>query len=195
MIDQELTIIDAATPFLQYMAQTKPDWMRKAMKSAGWMIQKEIKVGIRSGSPGGQAYAQFMPPDMRRKLEKAFGNRGKRKYVPLGKLANAVGYQYDQSKQSVKIGWLSGSAVKLGEKIESGSEKTITPKMRDYFFVSGVPLSAKEKLVIPARKTYGPMERQVQPKVAGYVEDKIFEYMQKGTPGPSTTRRKYRVRG
>lgn len=195
MIEQELTIIDAATPFLQYMAQTKPDWMRKAMKSAGWMVQKEIKAGIKSASPNGRAYAKFMPSKMRSKLEKAFGNRGKRNYIPFGKLANAIGYQYDQSIQTVKVGWLSKSAVKIGEKLESGYKRVITRKMRDYFFMSGVPLSSKNEMVIPARKTYGPMKEKVEPKIASYVENKILEYMQKGTPGPSTTRRRYRVRG
>lgn len=60
MSNEPITITDTATPYLNFIAETKPDWMRKALKSTGWMMQKEIKQGIRSGAPGGRRYPNFM---------------------------------------------------------------------------------------------------------------------------------------
>ena len=47
MSNSPITITDTATPYLEFIAKTKPDWTRKAMKSVGWMMQKEIKAGIK----------------------------------------------------------------------------------------------------------------------------------------------------
>ena len=144
MSNEPITITDTATPYLNFIAETKPDWMRKALKSTGWMMQKEIKQGIRSGAPGGRKYPNFMAPARRAAFESAFGaklrkayqsgGRAEREawgsksrnalldmgisartigYSPLGKLSNAVGYQYDKGKQSVRVGWLSNSAKRL----------------------------------------------------------------------------------
>ena len=195
MIDTDLYIIDGATPWLDYMAVTKPDWVRKALKSFGWYAQQRIKAGIRSGAPGGQTYAPFMPPDMRAKLEESFGNNVPRKFWPLGKLANAVGYQYEEGNNLVRVGWLSESAIKLGEKIEQGSSKTITEQMRRYFWAAGIPLSNKPQILVPARQTYGPMAAMLAPKAAHCMEDKIIEYMTTGAPPSRAKSKKYRVRG
>lgn len=32
MSNEPITITDEATPYLEFIAKTKPDWMRKAMK-------------------------------------------------------------------------------------------------------------------------------------------------------------------
>ena len=194
MINADLLIIDGATPWLEYMASTKPDWMRKALKSFGYYAQQQIKTGIRSGAPGGNAYAEFMPPDMRAKIEAVFG-KGKKRYGPLGKLVNAVGYQYDEGNNIVRVGWLSNSAVKLGEKIEQGYSKTITDKMRKYFWASGVPLTDKTEINVPARHTFGPIQSILAAKAATYIEDKILEYAMTGAPSVRTKAKKYRVRG
>lgn len=192
--DLEITINDSATAFFKYMADTKPEWMRKSMKSAGWWMQKEIKKGIRSGAPGGVRYKPFMPSGMRSNLEKTFGNGGKKTYAPLGKLSNAVGYQYKPEESAVVVGWLSRSAVKLGEKIESGFERIITQKMRNYFFVAGVPLSQKSSMIVAARKTYEPMRNMLEPKTSIYVEDKLYDYMNQAPQKQGTSsRRRYRV--
>ena len=52
MSNEPITITDTATPYLNFIAETNPDWMRKALKSTGWMLQKEIKECIRSGARG-----------------------------------------------------------------------------------------------------------------------------------------------
>jgi hypothetical protein len=194
MIQADLLIIDGATPWLEYMATTKPDWMRKSLKSFGWYSQQQIKAGIKSSAPGGRGYVEFMPPDMRAKLEAVFGNRPKKRYGPLGKLVNAVGYEYDTAKNLVRVGWLSASAVKLGEKIEQGYTKAVTDKMRKYFWAAGVSLSAKSEINVAARHTFGPMQAMLAPKASAYIEDKILEYAKAGAPAACTKNKKYRVR-
>lgn len=194
MIHADLLIIDGATPWLEYMATTKPDWMRKALKSFGYYSQQQIKAGIRRGAPGGQGYAEFMPPDMRARIEAVFGNSPKKRYGPLGKLVNAVGYEYDAANTLVRVGWLSASAVKLGEKIEQGFSKTVTDKMRKYFWAAGVPLSAKKEINVAARHTFGPMQSILAPKASAHIEDKILEYARAGAPPARTKTKKYRVK-
>jgi len=175
MANLKIDISDGATPFLQDMIKNQPLWTRKAMQSTGLFVRKEIKDGIKSVAPGGVRYAKFMPAEMRAKLEKS----GKKKFSTLGKMANAVRSKYDPSDLSVSIGWLSRSAIKRGEKIESGQVRPITQKMRDYFKSRNVPLSAKPAMVIPARKTFEPMRNALEGKIGQKVEDKIWEYINK----------------
>jgi hypothetical protein len=92
------------------------------------------------------------------------------------------------------VGWLSASAVRLGEKVEAGSAKAVTEKMKRFFFASGVPLVEGTINVAP-RKTFGPMQNVLAPKASEHIEGKIIEYMNGSTPGSSTTRRRYRVWG
>jgi len=171
----EINISNGATPFLQDMIKNQPIWTRKAMQSTGLFVRKEIKDGIKSGAPGGVRYAKFMPAEMRAKLEKT----GKKKFSTLGKMASAVRSKYDPSNLSVSVGWLSRSAIKRGEKIESGQVRPITQKMRDYFKSRNVPLSAKPAMIIPARRTFEPMRNALEGKIGKMVEDKVWDYINK----------------
>lgn len=226
MSNSPITITDTATPYLEFIAKTKPDWTRKAMKSVGWMMQKEIKAGIKSGSPGGHKYANFMPPTMRAQFEAAFGAKVRRAYqdggkahregwglksraqliaggvkettvgyTPLGKMFRAVGYQYDARSQSVKVGWLSSSAKRLGEQIERGYTKQITEPMRRTLFAGGFQLAkGKTSFRIKPRKTFGPMRTALQPKLVPYLESKIGEYALGKNTQFASSRRAYKVR-
>lgn len=225
MSNEPITITDSATPYLEYLARTKPDWMRKAMKSMGYMMSKAIKEGIKSGAPGGKKYASFMPPAMRAQLEAAFGAKVRRAYrqggkadregwtyksrdeliaggvkagtvgyTPLGKMYRAVGYQYDAKSESVKVGWLSNSAKKLGEQIEKGYTKEITENMRKKLYAHGFQLAkGKTTFVIKPRETFGPMRVVLQPKLVPFLEKKIGEYALGNTSWGSSNR-VYKVR-
>lgn len=176
----EIQIIDNATPWLRNMAQNAPAWERKALKSAGWMMQKEIKAGMKSGAPGGRKYAETMPAAKRRKLENALGNKAKRNYPIMGKLVKAIGYKY-RNDQTLHVGWLSASAANIGGKMEKGFQRNISDNMRRAFGAAKIPLSrGKNRIVIPARPTMGPMQTVLAPKVFPYIEQKFFEYAQKG---------------
>lgn len=199
MINTDLTIIDHCSPWMQYMAQTKTDWTRKAMKSAGWWMQQEIKKGIRSGAPGGQKYVDRMSNAKRRDIDDVMVNKDaqrkpKRNYQMLGDLVKAVGYEYKDG--SVRVGWLSKGAVRIGQWQESGVTQSVTDKMRGMLFSADVGIKqGKNSIITPARPTFGPMKRVLEPQIAGYMENKIIEYMEKGAPGPAKYKRKYRVRG
>jgi len=191
-----VTVEDEATPWLQWAMTEFPDFRRKALKSLGWYMQKEIKKGIKSRAPGGRAYAPFLPAKVRRKLDEAFDKKGKRSYAPLGGLAKAVGYQY-KSSGDVVVGWLSESAVRLGTKQEKGAKVRITGKMRRAYLAAGIGIKpGRKEVVIPARPTIEPMSDVLVPKAAGYVEGKIWGYLTKGSPiNVPKSRRKYVVRG
>jgi len=200
MIELELKIIDAATPFLNYMAQTKPDWMRKSLKSAGWWMGQEIKKGIRSGAPGGQKYIERMSNQRRQDIDDIMASKNanrkpQRSYPIMGDLPKSVGYQYSES--SVLVGYLSKGAVRIGQWQENGVTQTVTDKMRRLMFGADIGLQQGRNFIItPARPTFAPMKRALEPKIADYIETKIINYMQKGTGWePSTKTRKYRVRG
>lgn len=177
----EIKIIDNATPWLKGMAAGAPEWKRKALKSAGWMMQKEIKAGIRSGAPGGRRYTKGLPADKRKMLEKMLGNKGKSKYPMMGRLVNAVGYQYKDGR--VVVGWLSASAVNIGTKQELGLIRQVTDNMRYAFWAAGIPISRdRSTIAIPARPTFAPMRTVLEPKVMPWVEAKIIEYANSGAP-------------
>lgn len=186
-------IIDSATPFLQGLADTKPEWMRKALKSVGWMMQQEIKRGIRSGAPGGKKYVEGMSTARRREIDDQ-KDGPKKSYRTLGKLVNAVGYQYKPTAQEVTVGWLSSSAVRLGTWQEKGVKEPVNMGMRRLFLSAGVGLT-KSMIEIPARPTFDPMAEYLEPKITPYLEEKIASYVNGFSPPASTNRRKYRVRG
>lgn len=178
-----VTVEDEATPWLLWAMNEFPDLQRKAMKSLGWHMQREIKKGIRSRAPGGRAYAPFLPAKKRRELDKAFGRQGQRSYRPLGGLVKAVGYHYSKQTGGVVVGWLSASAAKFGEIHEKGKKVRVTKKTRLAFLSAKLGMKpSTTEIDIPARPTIGPMRDVLLPKAPKYVEDKIFGYLTKGVP-------------
>jgi hypothetical protein len=219
MDNRTVTVQDMATPWLRYMMQMQPEYLRKSMKSLGWYMQKEIKAGIKSKSPGGSSYTPFMDPRIRAQLEGkrersavlqhlAQGSRAyrgiakyqtmhitgrRRQYAPMGKLKNAIGYQYDDAAKQLKVGWLSKAAVRLGEIMENGGTKTVTPALRKYYWAHGVPINNDKTVIkIPARPTIEPMRKVLLPQMVPYIEKKMIELWYGQVTSPSATR-KYKV--
>jgi hypothetical protein len=184
---------DHAAPWLKWAMAKFPDYQRKALKSAGWYGQKEIKAGIRSGAPGGQKYKERMSAKKRAKLER----RKSTKFPWLGKLVQAIGYQYLEAQGAVVIGWLSNSAIRLGQKHEGGASRIVTPDIRRRYFAAGIGIS-KKVIQVPKRPTIEPMAAELAPKWAPYIEEKIRSYIEKdgriAFSAPSS-RRKYTVKG
>ena len=190
-------INDTATPFLKRVAGQLPNEFDRALKSTGWWLRSEIREGIQQGAPGGQPYKQFsgLPTKLSRetsyyrKAAKAGRDtsrirryqrisRGERR--PLGRLGSAVRYRYYKDSRRVIIGWISQSAEKLGTMHEKGGQVAITPKMRQMFMASGIGLSAgKTHIYIPRRPTIGPEYTENAPKIPDYIEDKIWNYLEK----------------
>lgn len=185
---------DNATPFLQMVLRENPQWMSSALKSTGYWAQKEIKAGIRSGTPGGRKYADLTPLWMRRKLDKAFSHRVKRNYKPLGQLVQAV--EYDGKKASkglVTVGWFSRSAVHLGSKHEKGFFTEINEKMRQTFKISGIKLpEEKRQISVIARPTFKPMKPIIDLGAPAHFQNKLIDYLQGASErSKAASRRRY----
>lgn len=213
-MNDPVIIKDNATPYLIYMMAAAPANFRKAMKSLGWYMQKEIKAGIRSKNPGGEHWADFIDPRIRAQLEgKTKRNmvrilkkdeNWKRKYAqdesgksvtykPYGKLQRAIGYAYSREEGKLEVGYLSKSALRLGTMMENGVSKPVTAGVRKMYFAHAVPIGPhKEIIKIPPRPLMQPMRKILMPQMVPYLEKKLIEYWLKGTDFVSSSR-KYKV--
>lgn len=202
---QHISIMDNASPVIRWTIANKPEWLRKALKSTGNMMRKEIQAGIRSGAPGGVPYAKFFDYRIRAVLDSRERRLTRRKYQPLGKLWRAVKYKYcgagpAGSSQYVVVGWTSDSAVRLGKMMEEGFTRNVTPKVRARFDAAFARLGlktrlTKDTLTTPARKTIGPMRAVLAPKLGPYVANKFMYYLKYGAPDSRWGGRRYNVKG
>lgn len=214
MADDKFVIEDNATPYLQYMIQAGPEQVSKAMKSLGWYMQKEIKAAIKTQSPAGTKWKQFMDPRIRAQLEGksarpmlsvlanhekgwrrkyAQNDEGKSvRYQPFGKLQRAIGYQFDKKSQTLMVGYLSASALKLGTMMEEGFTKDVTEQMQKFFYAHGVPIK-KEQIKVSARPLMAPMKKKLLPEAVPYIEGKLQEYFDNNSMHFNTSSRKYKV--
>ena len=183
----EIDVTDEIQPTLEGLAGNNKKAMRSAVKSLGWFLQKRIKKGVESGSPGGDAFQERIPHEIRRKLQG--GSAAKKWY---GQMRNAIGYQYEDGV--LRIGWTSKTAAMYGRKQEFGYRTTVTDEIRRKYAEVGVPLSKNTKyLYLPARNVFDPMSEELQPEIAPYVQQKLNEYTDKTVAFAKKARRKYKV--
>lgn len=187
----KIDLKDEFSPYVKFILATKPEWVSKIMKSLGWQIQQETKKGIKEGSPGGERFSPFSPINLRSKMRKKPGRASK---TPLGKLVNAIGYEFKSIEQAVNVGWLSQSAASLGWKAEKGSTQQVTDKMRRKYSALGIPV--KDKIKRPARPIWEPTIKFMQPRIASHFENQINKYLIDDVPKSSVAQsKKYRVFG
>lgn len=191
MIKMDVKLVDLATPHFRRLSNEFPNYFNRALRSTGWWLRKEVQEGIRSGAPGGRRYARYSGVTTSRVLDahrgRGFTKTGKRRaprrnladHKPMGKLYQATRYKHYKDSNRVLIGWISKSAEELGTTQERGKSIPITPKMRRFFWASGVPLSPRKRyLYIPKRLTIEPEYRENAPRVAGYIDRKIGDYLE-----------------
>lgn len=191
MIKAEVKIVDLATPKMRRLSNEFPGYFPRALKSTGWWLREEIKSGIRSGAPGGVKYKAYSSITKSRVLDSMRGRgkttRGKwraprrrlAEHKPMGKLYQATRYKYYGDSKRVLIGWINRSAEEIGTVQEQGKSIPITPKMRKFFWASGIPLrKSKSHIYIPRRLTIEPEYRANAPLVTGYISDKIKGYIE-----------------
>lgn len=201
----DLAVIDTATPFLTWIVRNMPDMERRALKSTAMFFQKEIKAGIRSGSPGGVRYKDLS--GVRRSISggKKILKRTTKDRKPLARLANAVGWKHYPESHRVVIGWLSKSSARLGAIQEKGKVIPITTKMRrmaasGFRTRKGLPLPGRvifdddtRDIRIPARPTIGPMYEKLKGMAVRRMEDEIWKRMHQA-PKVASRQRKYDVK-
>lgn len=191
----KIEYLDSASPWLEWAAKEYPNYATRALKSAGYWVSQEIKKGIKSGAPGGQRYAPTLPTHTRQLIDMAFGKKEKKDYPILGRLRNAIGYEYEKNNNAVRVGWLSISAVRLGKRLEDGFTTKVTAKMRKALAAVGLGMSGKSFFRAPPRPTIEPMYNALHKRIAPYMEEKIWQYINGAGGGPAKTRRKYLVKG
>jgi hypothetical protein len=181
---------------LEWAAKEFPKFTASALKSTGWMMQKEIKKGITSKAPGGKAYLPTMPAKKRKLFEQAFGRVAKGQYPVMGKLKQAIGYEFNKKRMEVTVGWLSISAVQLGKKLEEGFRTPVSDRTRRALARVGI-FARSDTWDVPPRPTIGPMFDYLEPRIHPYLEEKIWSKVEgQGQSGTARNpRKKYIVKG
>lgn len=189
-------ITDYATSWLEWAAKEFPKFTASALKSTGWMMQKEIKAGITRKAPGGKAYLPTMPAKKRKLFEQAFGRTPKGQYPVMGKLRQAIGYEFNKNRQEVTVGWLSISAVRIGKRLEEGFRTPVSDKMRLALASVGI-FTRSDVWDVPPRPTIGPMFDYLEPRIQPYLEEKIWGKVEgQGQSGAAKNpKKKYIVKG
>lgn len=184
-----LYVTDEIEPLLERMSANNKRMLTSVAKSWGWFQQREIKKGVKSGSPGGATFEQRTPIEMRRALQG--GSAAKQWY---GKMLRAIGYQYKDGK--VEIGWTSRTSAMYGRKQEFGYQTPVTEEIRRKFARAGYPLRGDTKyLELPERNVFDPMAGELQPQLSPFVQNRINDYQTGNVEFSKKARRKYKVYG
>ncbi|WP_405379570.1 hypothetical protein [Phascolarctobacterium sp.] len=184
MID--VSIRDEITPLITEQMRKTPAFMRGLTKSIGWYVQKGVKTAITRNQISA-GWEERIPLGIRRKLDE----KAPRQWY--GRLKQAIGYQYKDGV--VEIGWTSSTSAMEGRIQEFGTQRNVTPVLRAYFAKHGVPLKeSTTKLDVPARPVFEPAMDVVEPGIAGHVDSKVKQFMEKGSfGGKAKSSRKYVV--
>ncbi len=183
----EISVTDEIEPFLARTLKHNEAYLRHVSKSLGYFIQKRVKEGMISGSPGGESFAERIPWSVRQAVQG--GNAARSWY---GKMRNAVVYQYENGV--VRVGWGSVTAASYGEKQESGYATAVTGAVRAKWAKAGRPLKRDTtELETPARPVFEPMANLLYPEFVPYIEEKLKSYMQENVSYSKKSRRKYKV--
>lgn len=182
-----IDVTDEIAPFLERMAGHTNRSIQSAAKSLGWFLQREIKKGVKSGSPGGESFQARMPHALRAKLQ---GGSAARQWY--GRMTRAIGYQYKDGV--LRIGWTSKTSAMYGRKQEFGFRTKVTEAIRKKFAEAGIPLKkSKAYLDLPARNVFEPMSDELQPQIGPYMQERLNEYGHRNVEFAKKARRKYRV--
>lgn len=172
----QIDISDSITPTFKELLRENKRWAGRVGKSLGYFVSTEVKKGAQSGSPGGESFEPRIPYTARR----AISNASKSWY---GRMRQAIGYTY--SNGSVYIGWTSPTSAKYGRMQEYGFERRVTPALRSHWAKAVAKSRGSLHMLsgdtteidVPARPLFDPMYKELQPKLAPYVEDKLKSYV------------------
>lgn len=185
----EINVTDEIAPLLERMAAHNKGFLKSAAKSLGYFAQKEIKQEVRTGAPGGANFAERRPHKFRAALQ---GGSAARQWY--GKMLRAIGYQYADGV--VRIGWTSRTSAMYGRKQEEGYETPVTSAVRERYREAGFKIGNNTKyLITPARPVFEPMAGVLEPQIAPYIQQKLYDYAVENVEYSKKARRKYKVYG
>lgn len=175
-----LSIDDGGGRYLRRLADQFPREFAKAIKSAGWALRKDLQDDIYNGGPGEARWSPLSDPHAGRVFDDAKGIQRAPRTHPMGQLVRAIGYRYDRSSQSVRVGWLSHSAAKRGAELQLGFRTRVTKKMRRFFWAIGVPIAKGATMIeTPGRDLFDTVMRHRERAIQQYVERKVHEHVRK----------------
>lgn len=175
-----LIVDDGGGRYLRHLAAQFPREFARALKSAGWALRKDLQTDIYQGGPGGARWMPLSGPHRGQIFDDAKGYRRVPRTHPFGQLVRAIGYKYDATTMSVRVGWLSHSAAKRGAELQRGFRTRVTKKMRRFFWAIGVPLRKGTTMIeSPGRDLFDTVLRLRQKAILNYVENKVHESVRK----------------
>ena len=190
----EINVTDEIAPLLERMAAHNNGFLISAAKSLGYFVQKEIKQEVKTGAPGGANFVERRPHKFRAALQ---GGSAARQWY--GKMLRAIGYQYADGV--VRIGWTSRTSATYGRKQEEGYETPVTSAVRERYRKAGFSIGKNTKSTIiskgisAARPVFEPMAGVLQPQIAPYIQQKLYNYAVENVEYSKKARRKYKVYG
>lgn len=175
-----MSVDDGGGRYLRRLASQFPREFAKALKSAGWSLRKDLQDDIYKGGPGEARWSPLSGPHAGRVFDDAKGIQRVPRTHPMGQLVRAIGYRYDRSSQSVRVGWLSHSAAKRGAELQRGFRTRVTNKMRRFFWAIGVPIAKGTTMIeTPGRDLFDTVMRHRERAIQQYVERKVHEHVRK----------------
>ncbi len=175
-----LSIDDGGGRYLRRLASQFPREFAKAIKSAGWALRKDLQDDIYKGGPGEARWSPLSGPHAGRVFDDAKGIQRVPRTHPMGQLVRAIGYRYDRSSQSVRVGWLSHSAAKRGAELQRGFRTRVTKMMRRFFWAIGVPIAKGTTMIeTPGRDLFDTVMRHREKAIQRYIENKVHDLVRK----------------
>jgi len=150
-----------------------------------------MKAGIRAGAPGGRKYTELS--DVKKVKDSGRPVLKRRKSGNfLGRMAQAIGYEYRESNGSLHVGWLSRSAAKYGTILQGGERQEVTPKVRAFYAASGIILKKNSKTItLPPRPTIEPLRKQLTPEIGPYYAEKVGQYLDRQMKADGIKKKRY----
>lgn len=173
-------INDTAEPYLSYLARRFPSEVNRALRHVGWWLRKELQDAVYQGGPDGHPWANLSSPHVRRVFDDLKGFPRSPRTNPFGLLVRAIGYKHEAGNMRVRVGWLSRSAATRGGELQRGFTKTVTPKMRRFYWAAGVPLKKETREIrVPARDLFTTMFFLKRREINERIERRVLELLRK----------------
>ena len=173
-----MDVADGGGAYLRHLADTWPKEFARALKSAGFQLRKSLQDDIYAGGPKEQRWSPLSGMQALGVVDDAKGRHRVPRTHPMGRLVRAVGYRYNQNTQSVRVGWLSHQAAKMGGILQPGFDTQVTPRMRRFLWAIGVPV-AKAALRTPPRDLFDTVIRHREREIHNYVERRVHEFVRR----------------
>jgi hypothetical protein len=185
--ETNVTVLDQAGPVLRRLARELPNEYNRALRHLGYVLQREIKTGMRSGAPAGQSWPETSQATAAlRRLHRAGARRQR---VAGGKLKNLIRYRHDKNRRRVDIGWIDDRKVRrLAWRFQEGATQVTTHRQRRLYGKAKLPVGAE--IVTPPRPAIAPIYEKMQPQMESIMLKRIDGYINNTTKHtPATVRR------